>query len=55
MANPPACPGFRFAGMFAGVKKTMRPDLGLVLAEDDVPATAVFTRNQVRAAPVVLS
>ncbi|HZS42543.1 MAG TPA: bifunctional glutamate N-acetyltransferase/amino-acid acetyltransferase ArgJ [Polyangia bacterium] len=50
-----ACPGFRFAGIAAGIKKTLRPDLGLVLAEDDVPAAAVFTRNLVRAAPVVIS
>lgn len=41
--------------MFCGIKKTQRPDLALLLADDDVPATAVFTRNQVRAAPVVLS
>jgi glutamate N-acetyltransferase / amino-acid N-acetyltransferase len=50
-----ACPGFRFAGVAAGIKKTQRPDLGLVLAESDVPAAAVFTRNLVRAAPVVIS
>src|SRR5215831_14172499 len=55
MANPPACPGFKFTGLVAGIKKSQRPDLGLVLAEDDVPTTAVFTRNQVRAAPVLLS
>jgi glutamate N-acetyltransferase/amino-acid N-acetyltransferase len=54
-ASPPACPGFRFAGMFCGIKKTQRPDLALLMADDEVPATAVFTRNQVRAAPVVLS
>jgi glutamate N-acetyltransferase/amino-acid N-acetyltransferase len=41
--------------MFCGIKKNQRPDLGLVLAQEDVPAAAVFTRNQVRAAPVVLS
>jgi glutamate N-acetyltransferase/amino-acid N-acetyltransferase len=33
----------------------MAPDLALMVAEDEVPATAVFTRNRVRAAPVLLS
>jgi glutamate N-acetyltransferase/amino-acid N-acetyltransferase len=54
MANPPACPGFRFAGIQAGIKQSLRPDLALIVADDDVPAAAVFTRNRVRAAPVVL-
>lgn len=50
-----ACPGFRFAGIVAGIKNGMRPDLALVLADKDVPTAAVFTQNQVRAAPVKLS
>ena len=50
-----ACPGFRFAGIACGIKKTERADLGLIVAEEDVPAAAVFTRNRVRAAPVILS
>lgn len=52
---PPACPGFRFAGIVAGVKSNGRPDLGLIVADDDVPTAAVFTQNRVRAAPVELS
>ncbi len=55
MANPPACPGFKFAGILAGIKATQRPDLALLVAEADVPAAAVFTQNRVRAAPVELS
>jgi glutamate N-acetyltransferase/amino-acid N-acetyltransferase len=51
----PACPGFRFAGLSAGIKTTQRPDLGLIVADTDVPTAAVFTRNKVRAAPVELS
>jgi glutamate N-acetyltransferase/amino-acid N-acetyltransferase len=51
----PACPGFRFAGIAAGIKSNNRPDLGLIVADDDVPTAAVFTQNQVRAAPVELS
>jgi glutamate N-acetyltransferase/amino-acid N-acetyltransferase len=50
-----ACPGFRFAGIAAGVKSNGRPDLGLIVADGDVAAAGVFTRNRVRAAPVVLS
>jgi glutamate N-acetyltransferase / amino-acid N-acetyltransferase len=51
----PACPGFRFAGIAAGIKTTQRPDLGLIVADDDCPVAAVFTKNRVRAAPVELS
>jgi glutamate N-acetyltransferase/amino-acid N-acetyltransferase len=50
-----ACPGFRFAGIAAGIKSSERPDLAMVIADADVPAAAVFTRNLVRAAPVLLS
>jgi glutamate N-acetyltransferase/amino-acid N-acetyltransferase len=47
--------GFRFAGVSAGLKKKGGLDLGLVVADDDVPAAAVLTRNLVRAAPVELT
>jgi glutamate N-acetyltransferase/amino-acid N-acetyltransferase len=50
-----ACPGFRFAGLYCGIKKNQRPDLGLIVADEEVAAAAVFTRNRVRAAPVELS
>ena len=51
-----ACPGFKFAGIACGLKKTQAPDLALMMvAEDEVPAAAVFTRNRARAAPVLLS
>jgi glutamate N-acetyltransferase/amino-acid N-acetyltransferase len=53
--SAPACPGFRFAGVVAGIKSNGRPDLGLIVADEDVPTAAVFTRNRVRAAPVELS
>jgi glutamate N-acetyltransferase / amino-acid N-acetyltransferase len=56
MPSPPAaCPGFRFAGISCGIKKTLAPDLALMVANDEVPAAAVFTKNRVRAAPVLLS
>ncbi len=48
--------GFRFAGICAGIKKdTSKKDLGIIVCDDPVPAAGLFTRNQVKAAPVVLS
>jgi glutamate N-acetyltransferase/amino-acid N-acetyltransferase len=49
-----AARGFRAAGLSAGIKKTGKKDLALIVS--DVPATvaAVFTKNQVKAAPVRL-
>ncbi len=55
MAKNVACAGFRFAGLSCGIKTTPKFDLGLIVAEKDIPTAAVFTRNQVRAAPVELS
>ena len=48
----PEVPGFRFAGLAAGIKKTGLPDLGLAVAERPIPCAAVFTTNMVQAAPV---
>ena len=46
--------GFRAAGIAAGIKKSGTPDLALVFNEGpDHAAAGVFTRNQVRAAPVL--
>lgn len=45
-------PGFRFAGLAAGIKKTGLPDLALAVAEAPVACAAVFTENLVQAAPV---
>jgi glutamate N-acetyltransferase/amino-acid N-acetyltransferase len=45
--------GFTFAGMHCGLKKT-KLDLGLLLSDVPASAAAVFTTNQVVAAPVVL-
>lgn len=45
--------GFRAAGITAGLKPSGKPDLALVFNEGpDLGAAAVFTRNQVKAAPV---
>ena len=45
--------GFSFAGVHCGLKKT-KLDLGLLLSEVPATAAAVFTSNQVVAAPVEL-
>src|ERR1700728_1333667 len=48
--------GFRAAGIAAGIKKSGRRDLALVFNEGpDYAAAGVFTRNQVKAAPVLWS
>lgn len=46
--------GFRATGIAAGIKASGAPDLALVFNEGpDYAATAVFTRNKVKAAPVL--
>ena len=46
--------GFRAAGIAAGIKKSGAPDLAPVFNEGpDYGAAGVFTRNQVKAAPVL--
>ena len=48
--------GFRATGIAAGIKKSGALDLALVLNEGpDYAAAGVFTRNQVKAAPVLWS
>jgi glutamate N-acetyltransferase / amino-acid N-acetyltransferase len=46
--------GFAFAGIHAGIKKNGNKDLGLILCEKPAVAAAMFTRNMVKAAPVIL-
>ena len=48
------CKGFKAAGIVAGIKKNNQKDLGLIFSEVPARAAAVFTRNRVQAAPVVL-
>lgn len=48
--------GFRAAGIAAGIKASGNPDLALVFNEGpDYGAAGVFTRNKVKAAPVLWS
>ncbi len=46
--------GFKFAGVAAGIKKTGVKDLGLIYTQKPAAGAALFTRNQVVAAPVIL-
>lgn len=47
--------GFRFSAVEAAIKKPGRKDLALIVSEVPATASAVFTRNAVKAAPVLLS
>ncbi len=48
------CKGFKAAGVSAGIKKTTGLDLGLIYSETPATAAGVFTRNLIKAAPVLL-
>jgi glutamate N-acetyltransferase/amino-acid N-acetyltransferase len=48
-----SAPGFRAAGVAAGIKKHGGLDLALIVADTACTAAAVFTTNQVQAAPVL--
>ncbi|BCS53098.1 bifunctional glutamate N-acetyltransferase/amino-acid acetyltransferase ArgJ [Geobacter sp. SVR] len=47
--------GFQFSAVEAAIKKPGRKDLALIYSEVPAAASAVFTRNAVKAAPVLLS
>jgi glutamate N-acetyltransferase/amino-acid N-acetyltransferase len=47
------CPGFKAAGVAAGIKKNGEKDLGLIISDTDSSAAAVFTSNLIKAAPVI--
>ncbi len=47
-------PGFQAAGLAAGIKKQGGLDLALIIADGPAAAAGVFTRNRVKAAPVLL-
>ena len=48
------CQGFKFAGVVSGLKKKEQKDLGLIYSEKPAKVAGVFTRNQIKAAPVLL-
>ncbi len=47
--------GYRASGVAAGIKRSHRPDLALLVSDTPATAAGLFTTNRVRAAPVVLS
>ncbi|GAB4247514.1 MAG: bifunctional glutamate N-acetyltransferase/amino-acid acetyltransferase ArgJ [Candidatus Methylacidiphilales bacterium] len=47
--------GFRAAGISAGIKKSGRKDMALVVSDCDADGVATFTTNQIKAAPVKVS
>jgi glutamate N-acetyltransferase / amino-acid N-acetyltransferase len=48
------CPGFKAAGIAAGLKKKNKKDLGLIFSEVPANVAGMFTRNRVKASPVIL-
>jgi len=47
--------GYRFAAGYAGIRKVARDDVALMVSDRPAAAAAVFTRNRVKAAPLILS
>lgn len=46
--------GFLATGVSSGIKKDRRPDLGLIYSEKPSSVAAVFTKNRVKAAPIIV-
>ena len=46
--------GFRAAGSACGIKPSGQPDLAIILADRPCAAAAVFTRNRIPGAPVIV-
>lgn len=47
--------GFRANGLSAGIKRSGKPDLGLVYSYVPATTAAVFTKNSIKAAPLIVS
>ncbi len=47
-------PGFKFAGISCGIKKTRAKDLALIFSENTATVAGLFTTNKIKAAPVKL-
>jgi len=55
MTNDYTVQGFKAGAVVAGLKKNGALDLALIVSDREAAAAGVFTTNQVRAAPVILS
>jgi len=49
-----SCPGFKFSGISAGIKKNELKDLGLLYSQVPATVAGLFTQNIVLAAPVII-
>ncbi len=47
-------PGFKFAGISCGIKKTREKDIALIFSENTATVAGLFTTNKIKAAPVKL-
>jgi glutamate N-acetyltransferase/amino-acid N-acetyltransferase len=47
--------GYRYAALYAGIRKVQKNDLALIVPDAPAAAAAVFTKNRVQAAPVRLA
>lgn len=50
-----AVPGLLASGLAAGIKPSGKKDLALIYSSSPARAAAVFTRNQIKGAPVLVS
>lgn len=50
-----AVPGFLATGIYAGIKKIEKKDLSLIFSERPCTAAGLFTKNEVKGAPVIIS
>ena len=47
--------GFKFSGINCGLKKSKKKDLGLIMSSEKCISHAVFTKNKILAAPLIVS
>jgi glutamate N-acetyltransferase/amino-acid N-acetyltransferase len=52
--NTITVPGFKFAGVACGIKKSKKKDLALIVSERPATAAALFTTNRLKAASVLV-
>jgi len=50
-----AVPGFLASGTYSGIKKVEKKDLALIFSEKPCTAAGLFTKNEVKGAPVIIS
>ena len=54
--QPPQLPqGYRYATVYARIRKVKKDDVALIVSDQPASAAAVFTTNVVKAAPVLLA